>query len=253
LHPAAFGLSSRLIVPRPTDDKGTDDVSGAALPAPPDGLLDDHDEHGEEALTSEDALLPGLPGLPDEPGPDAEGLPPPAVDELAGACVRFVKARYGIPLDYDPDTLSFLDQWLRDARGETEGKPEATDLAQAAAGAYFGEVVRRTFGAKWAADGDHRTWKLCLSNVYCAFNPIGMAREALLLEPAEGWHAHLELDPVDRSSIEARLAALPPAGDDEYYAPTTRYDVLCIVVDALRASMRARGLGDVHFALGDYR
>jgi hypothetical protein len=228
--------------PTDHDDKGTDDVSGAARPLATGSGDDAGAADGVDPL--EDAYVPG---------PDATAAPPPAVEELARACVRFVTARYGIALDYQPETLSFLDQWVRDARVEILGKPEAIDLAQAAAGAYFGEVVRRWFGARWVVEGDHLTWKLCLSNVYCAFNPLGMAREALQLGPAEGWHGHLELHPDDRAAMEARLASLPPADDDEFYAPTTRFDVLCIVVDALRGSMRARGLGDVRFAPDDYR
>ena len=61
-----------------------------------------------------------------------------------------------------------------------------------------------------------------------------MVREALLLRGAEGWHAHFELDPGERELIEARLAALPEVSEDEYYAPSTRFDVVNIVVEALR-------------------
>jgi hypothetical protein len=240
------GLGHVIVPTTIDDDVGTDDVSGAARPAgaiaPAGGEMDE---------ATEDPLLDAY-----APGPDATAPPPAQVEELAGACVRFVTARYGIPLDYQPETLSFVDQWVRDARVEIAGTPgnaETLDLAQATAGAYVGEVVRRWFGARWVAEGDHRTWMLYLSNVYCAFNPVGMAREALILGPAEDWRAHLELEPGERVAIEARLAALPAADDDEYYAPTTRFDVLCIVVDALRASMRARGLGDVRFAPDDYK
>jgi hypothetical protein len=74
----------------------------------------------------------------------------------------------------------------------------------------------------------------------------------LLLEPAEGWHAHFELDPAEKEFVEARLAALPPTPDEEYYAPSTRFDVLSIVIDALRAGMRSRGLDDVRFTAQDY-
>jgi hypothetical protein len=235
-----------------SDDKQTDDVSGAALPAHPSQAGHAHDAH--EGAAEPDEPIDPLADTSD-PGPDATAAPPPQVDELARACVRFVAARYGTTLDYHPDTLSFVDQWLRDARNDlaaATAKAETLDLAQAAAGAYFGEVVRRRFGARWLAEGEHATWRLCLSNVFCAFNPIGMARESLLLGSAEGWGAHLELDAADRGHIEARLAALPAAEDDEYYAPTTRFDVLWIVVEALLASLRARGLGDVHFTVDDY-
>jgi hypothetical protein len=241
-------------MPTPTDgEKGTDDVAGAARPAPGDVER----QPLEQASLDPDAEAG--PFEDEDPGPDAGSPPPPQVEELAAACVRFVAARYGATLDFEPDTLSFVDHWVREGRAELAGeprgagKPEAVELVQATAGAYLGEVVRRFFGARWVAEGEHPSWKLCMSNVYCAFNPIGMAREAVLLEPAEGWHAHLELDPAEREAVEARLAALPEVDDDEYYAPTTRFDVLCILVDALRASMRARGLGDVRFTPDDYR
>ncbi|HXN33535.1 MAG TPA: hypothetical protein VN894_16815 [Polyangiaceae bacterium] len=217
--------------------KGTDDVSGAARAA--------EGGPGEPA----DELDPTP-----EPEPEPEVLEdaPRAVDELAKACVRFVATRYGTMLDFSPETLSLLDQWLRDARLELPVRPEAAEVVQSAAGAYLGEVIRRQFGARWFAEGEVTGWRLYLSTVYCAFNPIGMAREALLLEPADGWQAHLELDPGERDAVEARLEALPQTTEEEYYMPTTRFDVLWIVVDALRAGLRSRGLDDVRFGPEDY-
>ena len=105
-----------------------------------------------------DPLALGLP-LPD--GEDAldvaedetpEELPPPplAVAELAAACLRYVATRYGAALDFEPDTLSFVDQWVRDARAELAFRPEAADVVQCAAGAYLGEVIRRAFGGHWS-------------------------------------------------------------------------------------------------------
>jgi hypothetical protein len=189
-----------------------------------------------------------------------EANAPPEVLELAGACVRYVTARYGVTLDFDPDTLSLLDQWVRDARSEAARKAEVTELVQSAAGAYLGEVIRRHFGGSWDVGSDDGApnigelahWRLQLASVYCSFNPIGMIREALFREPQDGWHAHFELDPAEAESIAARLDALPEVDEDDYYAPSTRYDVVCIVVDALRDALRARGLGDVTFGPEDY-
>jgi hypothetical protein len=179
--------------------------------------------------------------------------PPPArVADLAAACVRFVAARYGSTLDYSPDTLSFVDQWVRDTRAELGRRPEVGEVVQAAAGAYLGEVIRRTFGGSWSMPEDTQQWRLCLSRVYCAFNPVGMLREALILDRADGWHAHFELDPGERDAVEQRLDALPPVADDEFFAPSTRFDVVSIVYEALRASMEAQGLGEVRFTLEDY-
>ena len=222
--------------------KETDDVSGAARPArgdsPPDSL--------EEAQPDP----AGEPEDEEEVGPQPP--PPPQVAELAAACVRFVATRYNAALDFAPETLSFVDHWLREARADLAERPEAADLVQAAAGAYLGEVIRRAFGGHWVAEGDHAAWRLELERVYCAFNPIGMAREALLLDTADGWHAHFELDPGEAEAIERRLAGLPPAPDEEYYAPSTRFDVVSILFEAIRASMRANGLSDVRFTAEDY-
>jgi hypothetical protein len=214
--------------------KETDDVAGAATAAE----TADEPEH----LSSE------------TDGAPAEGVadPPPAVAELAAACVRFVASRYGVMLDFTSDTLSLVDQWIRDARAEVTSRPETEGLIVSAAGAYLGEVVRRRFGGEWFAEGDYAGWRLYLSTVYLAYNPIGMVREALILGPAEGWHSHFELDPGEREAIEARLAALPAVDDEEYYAPTTRFDVVSIVFEALRDGLRARGLSDVRFTPDDY-
>jgi hypothetical protein len=236
--------------------KQTDDVSGAARPAR-QGQGQGQGE-GEEHLALDEAgeaqVAPGEAerALEDEDEVDPPPPPPPQVADLAAACVRFVASRYGAPLDFAPETLSFVDHWVREARAETAVRPEAVELVQAAAGAYLGEVIRRAFGGAWRAEGHHADWRLQLERVYCSFNPIGMAREALLLESADGWGAHFELDPAEADAIEQRLAALPPAPDDEFYAPSTRFDVVAILFEALRENLRSRGLSDVRFAPEDY-
>src|ERR1700732_2956396 len=101
----------------------------------------------EEALPVEDEE-PALPPAP------------PAVAELAASCARFVHAKYGVPLDGTSDTLSLLDQYVRDARRDLVVKPEALDLLEASIGAYLGEVMRRALGGMWFATGDYDGWRL---------------------------------------------------------------------------------------------
>jgi hypothetical protein len=253
---ALAGLTAYVGSVIPDEEKETDDVSGpakavAALAATAEVGDGDGPPDAHDALVADAESALGLLDEADLP-PEATAEPPPEVAELAAACVRFVTARYTVPPDFTPETLSLVDQWLRDARAEVKERPETVELVQSAAGAYLGEVVRRAFGATWKTGGEHGDWRLCMATVYCAFNPIGMAREALLLDEAEGWHAHFELDPGEKEGIEARLAALPEVRDDEYYAPSTRFDVVNIVVDALRERMRSSGLGDVKFGPEDY-
>jgi hypothetical protein len=234
--------------------KRTDDVAGPATH--PDGVEaepgDSVDEEDPQAAFDRESDGPGLAASEGEPVLPGQAEPPLDVAELSAACIRFVATRYGIHLDFLPETLSVLDQWVRDARTELRERPEAVDLVQSSAGAYLGEVVRRAFGAYWMAEGDPRAWRLGLATVFCAFNPVGMVREALMLGEAEGWHAHFELDPGEKELIAARLESLPEVSEDEFYAPSTRFDVVDLVVDVLRERMRASGLGDVQFTAEDY-
>lgn len=219
-------------------DKNGAGLNGSGPKLPADLGDDDENELGEprEELTEEESA----------PAPQP-------VAELAASCVRFVTSKYKVPLDFTPDTLSLLDQYLRDARADVAARPETVDLVTAAAGAYLGEVIRLRFGGYWQATGDHSAWRVLLSHVYLAFNPIGMAREALLVTDQEGWHAHFETDPGEREVVEARLRGLPEVDEDEYFAPTTRYEVVNVAYEALRAYMRENGTSDVRFVPDDYR
>jgi len=187
--------------------------------------------------------------LPEE---ELEGMPA-NVAELCAACVRFVASKYGVALDFSPDTLSLLDQYVRDARPEVREKPESLDLLQATLGAYLGEVIRRAHFGQWDAAREHDGWRVLMTRVFLSFNPIGMVREALLGEQAPGWNAHLEADPGERETLDERLAMLPEVDEEEFFAPTTRFDVVEIAVDALAAHMRHTGLGDVRFSKDDYK
>ena len=203
------------------------------------GSYDAHDEAEAEAEAEARALAP----LP---------APPERVAELCAACMRFVASKYKVSLDGTPDTLSLLDQYVREAREAARERPESVELVAPAVGAYLGEVMRQEFGGEWWAEGDHDAWRLYFTNVYLAFNPIGMAREAITMTEEPGWHAHMALDPGERDEIEARLAAMPEVDEEEYYLPTTRLDVVTAVVETLRARAEAAGIGDVTFSKEDY-
>src|SRR6188768_3178203 len=77
---------------------------------------------------------------------------PDRVRDLAEGCVRFVERALGVRLDYAPDTLSILDHYLEEGRKSAAERPEAAALLAHAAGAYFGEVVRRRYPSWWRLD-----------------------------------------------------------------------------------------------------
>lgn len=200
-------------------------------------------------------------GAEPAPEPQAPPLPPPppAVAELCAACMRFVASKYKVALDGTPDTLSLLDQYVRDARDAARERPESLELVAPAIGAYLGEILRRmsweqaaATPAEWWAEGDHSAWRLYFTNVYLAFNPIGMAREAITMTEEAGYNAHLVLDPGEREEIEQRLAAIPEVDEEEYYLPSTRLEVVTVVVETLRRHAEATGMADVSFTKEDY-
>ncbi len=180
---------------------------------------------------------------------------PAPVLELAEACVRYVERALGVPLDYSPDTLSLLDHYARAAAAETGSRPEARRLVAAAFAAYFGEVVRRRYAAWWHLpdEADPAGWQLRFDRIYLALVPFAFAEAALAPEgEADEGDGGMVLDEAERDDVAERLALLPPVDPDEYRLPTTRYEVVEIVVDHLRARAEAQGVSDVSLSDEDY-
>ena len=181
--------------------------------------------------------------------------PPERVGELAEACVRFVERAIGVKLDYQAETLSLLDHYLEEGRKAAREKPETAALVAHAAGAYFGEVVRRRHASWWRVEGiDPALYRLELESAYLSFSPVQLMADALLrtertAEEEEEESAgdedaseRLELEEEDREAVAQRLAELPPVSDREFYAPSTRLEVIDIAIEAIRA--RRMGDGD---------
>lgn len=159
--------------------------------------------------------------------------------DLADACVRFVERAVGVRLDYQAETLPLVDHWLREARAAVDTRPETVPLLAHAAGAYIGEVVRRRHAAWWRTDApDPASWRIELRDVFLSFCPVDVARDALGLDRGVDDEildaTSFDLDEDDREAVAARLAELPPVGEEEYRSPSTRVEVLDIVVDAIR-------------------
>lgn len=173
----------------------------------------------------------------------AEGGGPTAIVDLCAACVKFVERAVGVRLDYTPETLPVLDHYLAEARAAAVARPETGPLLAQAAGAYLGEVVRRRHAAWWRTEGDDPTfWRVELESVYLAFCPVLLIQDALSLPDAEGeGESRLELTEEDREAVAARLAELPQVEVEEYFAPSTRLEVIDIAVEAIRARKMAAG------------
>jgi hypothetical protein len=221
---------------------------------------------------------------------------PQRVRDLAEACVRFVEKAVGVKLDYEPETLSLLDHYLLGARAAAAERPAAGELVAHAAGAYFGEVVRRRYASWWRFDGDDPSgWRIELQPVYLSFRPVQLVADAIFREQAvdkaakspsaavteaagaasdaradeaagadedpdaakdtradEDASERLELEEEDRHVVAARLGELPEVSEDEFYALSTRLEVIDIAVEAIRGRRLAEDDGDSMLGPDDY-
>lgn len=182
-----------------------------------------------------------------------EPAPEPIAD-LVAACLDYVRRSLGTELDFTPETLPLLDHYLSEVREELEAKPELAELAAHAAGAYFGEVLRRQMQGFWRMpSASLHDFQLCSTVAFVSLNPFGVAYDALYGGTEHGGpRSNLRLAPEDHGYIHARLATVPEVPEDQFYLLTTRMEVIEITVEALRAKLEQEGYSDMEYTPEDY-
>lgn len=175
---------------------------------------------------------------------------PAAVVELAAAGREYVRRAVGVPLDGTPETLSLLDHYLGSIAPDAKDSPAALVLALNAAAAYFGEVLRGAFACHWHAEGDDpKQWEIRFRKVFLAVNPFA-AVSAIVLGDDGG--ELFRIDEAHAEELVAALEALPPVPEEEFLLPSTRFDVVQMIVEKLEARAEAAGHGDVELDDDDY-
>jgi hypothetical protein len=183
---------------------------------------------------------------------------PDVIVDLADACVRYVERAIGVKLDYAAETLPIVDHYLEQGRSAARERRDTVSVLAQTLGAYFGEVVRRRYACWWRCDDvDPASWQIELEPVYLSFSPVqlvydaltrgGEAREAGEAGEAGDEVSHFEIQEEDREAVAARLNELPPVSENEYFALSTRLEVIDIVVEAIRA--RRMGAGETADAM----
>ncbi len=178
---------------------------------------------------------------------------PEEIAFLAGRCITHVKNRTGIELDFQSETLSVLDFFIKEILREEGGgsvpkvgdhrRAEIMHLFAPSVGAYFGEVVRRMFPCRWRMDSENPiTWTVEFDYVPLKFNPIGAAAEALVEKDAGDMGCRLTTSGDETDALIERLDAAPPVSEYEFFSLTTKLEVLQIAVDWLRARINASDL-----------
>jgi hypothetical protein len=192
---------------------------------------------------------------PTENAPEA----PEAIRDLSEACVRYVKRALSIELDYSPDTLPLLDHYLQSAQDVSQ--EEVLSLLAPAAGAYFGEVVRRQLGpCRWhLVDGDYSAYRLEFERCFLSFNPLGSALGVVLRGDADHYAGHLSLLAEDEPLVKASLERMGEVREEDYYRLAVRYEVIeqavaLLIEKAIAQNELSRRFGpDVYAALREQK
>ncbi len=177
---------------------------------------------------------------------------PPHIVDLVAGCRLAVQKVVGVDLDFTQDTLPLLDHYAAAAKGSRE---EVAMLVAPMVGAYFGEVLRRTLGpARWelSASAEPSETRLQFERVFLELNPMGIALEALVRSPVEGWGAHLEVRPEDRGAVAEAVELLGDVREEDYYRFGVRFEVIEQVAETLRRKAERDGAGAEVFDAAAY-
>jgi hypothetical protein len=186
---------------------------------------------------------------------------PEQILSSAERCVLHVKNRLGFELDYTADTITVLDHYAHNLLVEEfadvsvpPGDPRRSPLVQLMSpilGAYFGEVIRRTFNARWRfTDLEPYKWRIEFDEFFVRFNPAGVAAEAIFQAPVEDWGAEPVTSPALTEHLIERLRVAPPIPENEFYSFHAKIEVLQIAEDYLKE--RAAKDGPVSCTAADY-
>ena len=169
------------------------------------------------------------------------------IQEYATQAVEYVRRAVGLPLEYDSDTLPLLDHYLRSVPTE---EPAAVKLVVMTAGAYFGEVVRRTIGGRWEyTDEAVEEWRVVMP-AGLSFSPPGFVAAAIARAALEDFDTELDAPPRMMPYVQAALANMGAATEEEYYSLCGRLDTLEHVHEIL-VGAAASMLGDAGPPDGD--
>jgi hypothetical protein len=179
---------------------------------------------------------------------------PQEVVQLCRSLTDYVEAAVQIRPDFTPETLPLVDHYAQTVGGALRERPEVLDLSAQAIGAYFGEVVRRHLAGFWLVPSRNWSdWLVCGEVAFVAINPIGVGYDAAVGSTQHhGPSSQLKLSSEDRDLVQARLEQLPEVPEREFFSLSTRFDVLEIVMEAVRAQAEARGYAEVTYDSRDY-
>jgi hypothetical protein len=147
---------------------------------------------------------------------------PARVREYAEQAVEYVRRALGVALEYDSNTLPLLDHYLRTVPGE---QTATLELVISTAGAYFGEVVRRSIGGRWEAGGKESDWRMVLPTGL-SFSPMGIVASAIAQADLDDLDSEFEAPPRMKPYVQSELERMGEVSVEDYYSLCGRLDTL---------------------------
>ena len=167
---------------------------------------------------------------------DHEDASPQEVLDLAEQARAYVERALSIPLDGTDATLPLLDHYLGQVPRDP---PQVAELVTAAAGCYFGELLRARFGGTWQANGaEPSDWTLRLARGALTLHPVALAHRAISKGDDARFDDTLSVSPALRPALEMALSRLAPVEESTYHSLEGRYDALETILDLLAAIQR---------------
>jgi hypothetical protein len=148
---------------------------------------------------------------------------PETIAEFVRRALDAVRNALGYELQFDSDTLPFLDHYLRDLPSKS---PETAALISAMAGAYFGEAVRRCMGGEWKSETEEPSqWRVVLPGGL-SFSPVRLALAAILEDESGEGNADFQAPPLLMEVLEEAMERMGSVSAREYYQLSCRFDTL---------------------------
>ncbi len=164
--------------------------------------------------------------------PDLSALDP-RVAPFVEAARGYVRRALGLELDESPESLAYVDHYVRVTREEKAGAPLETDvlrLAAAALGGYFGQVLLTSFGGAWIIESGAETsperWRIELDPPTLTLHPVGLAACALAGGEVAGFDDHIAPPFRDAAALAQLLETSVPVDAEFFYSLTGRYEAI---------------------------
>ncbi len=149
--------------------------------------------------------------------------------------VSAVKETVDYGLDYSIETLPVVDHYVSLAREDSQPREEVSALIASMAGVYYGEVLKRRFGAQWHLHdlSDPFTWELFFTSCPLAIRPVHISYEIVTRQEDDAIDSSLRTAQARQDFLYDYFEALGQVSEDEFFSFSGRTEIIMAALDLL--------------------